>query len=135
LSRNVESSGYAGAAGFGLVGGAGRAWLLPPEHAAATTATETASPKAVHRDPRTARSVASTTRERTADTLRLMVTVRVDADLCVGHGRCYALAPDVFGADEFGHCVVLEEQVGAGLESQARMGADNCPEQAITIEP
>ena len=63
-----------------------------------------------------------------------MVTVRVDADLCVGHGRCYVLGPDVFGADEFGHCIVLEEQVAAALESQARMGADNCPEQAITIE-
>jgi ferredoxin len=63
-----------------------------------------------------------------------MVTVRVDADLCVGHGRCYVLAPDVFDADEFGHCIVLEEQVGAPLEAQARMGAENCPEQAITIE-
>ena len=63
-----------------------------------------------------------------------MVTVRVDADLCVGHGRCYVLAPDVFGADEFGHCFVLEEQVGGPLEPQARMGAENCPEQAITIE-
>ena len=63
-----------------------------------------------------------------------MVKVRVDADLCVGHGRCYVLAPDVFGADEFGHCIVLEEQVGDPLETQARMGAENCPEQAITIE-
>ena len=62
-----------------------------------------------------------------------MVTVRVDPDLCVGHGRCYVLAADVFGADEFGHCIVLEEQVSAALEAQARMGAENCPEQAITI--
>ncbi len=31
--------------------------------------------------------------------------VTVDADLCVGHGRCYVLGPDVFGTDEFGHCV------------------------------
>jgi ferredoxin len=63
-----------------------------------------------------------------------MVTVRVDADLCVGHGRCYVLAPDVFGADEFGHSIVLEENVAAAHEAQARMGAENCPEQAITIE-
>jgi ferredoxin len=91
--------------------------------------------KAVHRDPRTARSVASAPRERAADTLRCMMTVRVNADLCVGHGRCYVLAPDVFDADEFGHCIVLEEQVGAALEGQARMGAENCPEQAISIEP
>src|SRR5436309_990403 len=72
--------------------------------------------------------VASTTGAGTADTLRLMVTVRVDADLCVGHGRCYVLAPDVFGADEFGHCIVLEEKPADALESQARIGAENCPE-------
>ncbi len=73
-------------------------------------------------------------RPPTADTLDRMVTVRVDADLCVGHGRCYVLAPDVFGTDEFGHCVVLEEQVADALAADARIGADNCPEQAITIE-
>jgi ferredoxin len=68
------------------------------------------------------------------DTLAAMVTVRVDADLCVGHGRCYVLAPDVFGTDEFGHCVVLAEQVADALAAEARIGADNCPEQAITVE-
>ena len=115
--------------------GSGLAPSLLPEHAAATTAIATADTNAVHRDPRTARSVASTPRKRAADTLRCMMTVRVNADLCVGHGRCYALGPDVFGADEFGHCIVLEEQVGAALEGQARMGAENCPEQAISIEP
>ena len=63
-----------------------------------------------------------------------MVKVRVDADLCVGHGRCYVLAPDVFGTDEFGHCVVLAEEVPDALGPDARTGADNCPEQAITVE-
>ena len=63
-----------------------------------------------------------------------MVTVRVDADLCVGHGRCYVLAPEVFGTDEFGHCIVLEEHVADALAADARTGAENCPEQAITVE-
>ena len=63
-----------------------------------------------------------------------MVKVRVDADVCVGHGRCYVLAPEVFGTDEFGHSVVLEEQVDEALRGQAQLGADNCPEQAITVE-
>ena len=63
-----------------------------------------------------------------------MVKVRVDADLCVGHGRCYVLGPDVFGADDFGHCVILVAEASGELEAQARLGADNCPEQAITIE-
>ena len=63
-----------------------------------------------------------------------MVKVRVEADLCVGHGRCYVLAPEVFGTDDFGHSVVLEEQIDEALREQAQLGADNCPEQAITIE-
>ena len=60
--------------------------------------------------------------------------VRVDSELCVGHGRCYVLAPDVFAPDDFGHCVVVAPEVdGAGAE-QARIGAENCPERAIFLE-
>ena len=62
-----------------------------------------------------------------------MTRVRVDADLCTGHGRCYTLAPDVFDADEVGHCVVLAEDISGELEAQARTGEQNCPEQAITL--
>jgi ferredoxin len=40
----------------------------------------------------------------------------------------------VFGTDDFGHSVVLEEQIDESLRGQAQLGADNCPEQAITIE-
>jgi ferredoxin len=60
--------------------------------------------------------------------------VRVDADLCVGHGRCYALAPDVFATDDYGHAYVIVEDVEGALADQARAGAENCPERAITLE-
>lgn len=60
--------------------------------------------------------------------------VRVDSNLCVGHGRCYALAPDVFSSDDFGHCVLLVENPEGALADQARIGAENCPERAITLE-
>jgi ferredoxin len=59
--------------------------------------------------------------------------VAVDADLCTGHGRCYSLAPEVFDADEFGHCIVLTEEVSGDLEAQAATGEHNCPETAITL--
>jgi ferredoxin len=59
--------------------------------------------------------------------------VRVDADLCVGHGRCYVLAPDVFASDDFGHCEIVTEVVEGELAEHARLGADNCPERAITL--
>jgi ferredoxin len=61
--------------------------------------------------------------------------VTVDADLCTGHGRCYALAPDVFAADDFGHCEILVADVDPALEAQARLGVENCPEKAIRIDP
>ena len=60
--------------------------------------------------------------------------VRVDPELCVGHGRCYILAPEVYGEDERGHCTVLQPQVTADLEKKARLGAGNCPEHAIKLE-
>ena len=59
--------------------------------------------------------------------------VRVDRDKCVGHGRCYVLAPDVFQEDDRGHCLIAHEDVPPALEQQARAGADNCPEQSIEI--
>ena len=60
--------------------------------------------------------------------------VRVDLSVCVGHGRCYALAPDVFGDDERGHCKLLLVSVPPDLEKQARMAEANCPEGAISID-
>ena len=60
--------------------------------------------------------------------------VRVDRERCVGHGRCYALAPDVYSDDERGHCVAPAAPIARGLEAQARRGARECPEQAISVE-
>jgi ferredoxin len=62
------------------------------------------------------------------------VKIRVEEEACVGHGRCYALAPLIFEADDYGHCVVVKAEVGADLEGAARQAADNCPESAITLE-
>jgi ferredoxin len=62
-----------------------------------------------------------------------MTRVWVDAERCTGHGRCYTLAPDVFDADEVGHCIVLVEDVSGALEAHAVAGEQNCPEQAITL--
>jgi len=59
--------------------------------------------------------------------------VRLDRAKCVGHGRCYVLAPDVFEDDERGHCVVRTEKVPKELEDQARRGEQNCPEGAIAL--
>jgi ferredoxin len=64
------------------------------------------------------------------------VKVRVDDAVCTGHGRCYALAPDVFAPDDYGHCVIVpsDGEVPSELEDQARLGRDNCPELAISLD-
>jgi ferredoxin len=62
------------------------------------------------------------------------VKVRLDDAACEGHGRCYALAPLVFEADDHGHSIVVQAEVGADLEDAARRAAENCPESAITVE-
>lgn len=59
--------------------------------------------------------------------------VHLDEQACVGHGRCYALAPDVFEPDDMGHCVLRHDEVPVSLESQARRGVKECPEDALTI--
>jgi ferredoxin len=61
------------------------------------------------------------------------VRVHVDPEACTGHGRCYSLSPDVFSADDTGHCVVLVVDVPPELEEPARVGVRNCPEQALTV--
>ncbi|MHC4993109.1 MAG: ferredoxin [Planctomycetota bacterium] len=63
-----------------------------------------------------------------------MPHVSVDAEKCVGHGRCYVLAPEVFDEDERGHCVVISAQVPDALAEDARKGERNCPEHAIRVE-
>jgi ferredoxin len=64
-----------------------------------------------------------------------MVRIRVDDERCEGHGRCYAVAPELFEPDDIGNAVVVGDgTVPAGLEEKARLAAENCPERAVTVE-
>lgn len=60
--------------------------------------------------------------------------IRIDRSLCTGHGRCFTLAPEVFGYDEEGFSVLKQEAITPDLEAAARLGAGGCPERAITID-
>ena len=57
----------------------------------------------------------------------------LDPEVCVGHGRCYALAPDLVDADDQGHALVLVESVPAVDLDRARAAVANCPEGALTL--
>ncbi len=61
--------------------------------------------------------------------------IRIDPSLCQGHGRCYDLVPELFGADDEGYATLLvaDGQVPADLEEDARLAADNCPEVAVLV--
>jgi ferredoxin len=63
------------------------------------------------------------------------VKVVIDADLCQGQGRCFSIAPNLFGFDDLGNGVVLGDGVVSeeSLDS-ARLAQANCPEHAIFIE-
>lgn len=63
----------------------------------------------------------------------MSVRVKLDSAKCVGHGRCYELAPAVFGEDERGHCTVLLEEIPPEHEKAALVAAANCPEDAIRV--
>jgi ferredoxin len=63
-----------------------------------------------------------------------MARVVLDNEKCQGHGRCYVLAPEVFGPDEEGYGTVLEAEVSGDLLEQAERGVLGCPEAAITLD-
>ena len=59
--------------------------------------------------------------------------VLIDSDACQGHGRCYAMAPEVYTADDEGCGEVIDAEIGQDLVARAELGALNCPESAITL--
>jgi len=62
------------------------------------------------------------------------VKVQIDPERCQGHGRCYDLAPSLFGDDEEGYGQVLGDgTVLPEREREARLAVVNCPEHAIEV--
>jgi ferredoxin len=62
------------------------------------------------------------------------VKLQINPDVCQGHGRCYDLAPDLFGDDEEGFGQVLGDGiVPSDKEREARLAVANCPERAIEL--
>jgi len=62
------------------------------------------------------------------------VKLQIDSERCQGHGRCYDLAPELFGDDDEGYGLVLGDgTVPPGNEQDARRAVANCPERAIEL--
>lgn len=61
--------------------------------------------------------------------------VRIDAELCQGQGRCFSIAPTLFGFDDLGNGVVLGDGTLTDETTDlAHLAESNCPEHAIFIE-
>ena len=61
--------------------------------------------------------------------------ITVDAELCSGQGRCYAVAPGLFSPDDEGFCAQRGERLAVPADQQepAQLAVDSCPEGAISL--
>lgn len=59
----------------------------------------------------------------------------VDSGRCMGHGRCYTVAPDLLTFDDDGYVTVRGEviDVPEAHADAARQAVANCPERAIEV--
>ena len=61
--------------------------------------------------------------------------IKIDKDLCTGHGRCEVTAGAYYKLDSNGYNAERGKTlaVPSGLEAAATLGSKRCPERAITI--
>jgi ferredoxin len=59
----------------------------------------------------------------------------IDENVCMGHGRCYRLAPDWLSYDDEGYVTPRGEPIDipAGQDALAEEIVGTCPEQAISL--
>jgi ferredoxin len=65
------------------------------------------------------------------------VRLTVDGANCMGHGRCYQMAPDLLTYDDEGYVTIRDQTIDVPV-SQVEAAEDaegTCPEQAIRLIP
>ena len=61
--------------------------------------------------------------------------IRVDMDLCQGHGACVDAAPGVFALDGTTHqVVILNESPDESLRAAVKAAVKYCPTRALRLE-
>jgi sterol 14-demethylase len=62
--------------------------------------------------------------------------IRVDLDLCQGHGVCVSEAPGVFEVDrDESKVVLLDDSPDPSLGERVALAVEHCPTRALSIEP
>lgn len=59
--------------------------------------------------------------------------VTVHRDTCIGSGRCTWLAPEVFGQDDDGFVVLLQERPGREHRDKVHDAQTSCPSRTIDV--
>lgn len=59
--------------------------------------------------------------------------IQVKPNVCQGHARCYALAPQIFQLDDSGYILPDDIEVPEGQEALALRGVRSCPEKALVV--
>jgi ferredoxin len=59
--------------------------------------------------------------------------IEINREICSGHARCVAIAPEFFDIDDDGFSVALRQPGTPDELEDAKRAAGGCPEQAITI--
>jgi ferredoxin len=62
------------------------------------------------------------------------VRVRVDRDLCQGHGVCESEVPEVFSVSKQGVLTILDESPPEALRASIEQAVSYCPTSALCIE-
>ncbi|MEM2108936.1 MAG: ferredoxin [Candidatus Odinarchaeota archaeon] len=74
-----------------------------------------------------------------------MVRIKINRELCIACGSCYAVCPEVYESDEEGKSKIVDKylkehsdensigEVEEELENCAREGAESCAVEAIEI--
>lgn len=61
------------------------------------------------------------------------IKIKADTQLCQGHARCYAIAPEIFELDEGGYIGFSERIITTDQEQRARQAIRACPEGALSL--
>ncbi len=61
----------------------------------------------------------------------------VDGASCMGHGRCYLMAPDLLAYDDEGYVTIRDQTIDVHADQieAAEDAEGTCPEQAIRLLP
>ena len=63
-----------------------------------------------------------------------VMRIKVNQAKCAGHGRCSAVASEVYDLDENGYIAFSEKTVPDELTGAALRGARACPERVIVTD-